>query len=107
MNCANCKKEITHFFGIDLCTDCLNNPVASRVENQKCSVSYDAERKQINGDDKTDHFNEPAFYTQSKRGIEKAWQALVKDFKSEMGMYDVARYLSERKIKVHTWCRVD
>jgi hypothetical protein len=76
-------------------------------QNKICSFEYRVNVKQISGRDLTDHFNEPACYTKSKRGLNKAWDAIVAAWTEETTMSDVGRIFSEYKIRYHYYYMVD
>lgn len=61
----------------------------------------------IHGEDITDTNNIPVFYTQSKRGIRRAWHELLKTFDEKMTMYAAARFLNDHGQKTHTYCAMD
>jgi hypothetical protein len=77
------------------------------LHNSKCAVEYDPERKQISGRDLTDRWNEPAFYSKTKRGIKNAWADLEACFSETTIAHDVMTFLEAYKIRTHYWCMVD
>jgi hypothetical protein len=77
------------------------------IKNEKCSIEYRPDKKEIFGRDLTDHYNDPAFYTESKRGIAKAWDQVVIHFHDNITMSQVCNILHEHKIKTHYWCMMD
>jgi hypothetical protein len=77
------------------------------LENDKTAICYDRGKKTIRGSDKTDVYNEPRFFTESKRGIEKAWQALTDQFTDETTMYGAINILLGNGIRSHSYCAVD
>ena len=77
------------------------------LRNEKTAIGYDEATKQISGDDFTDQYNMPAFYSKSKRGIAKAWATLEAAFTPETTMYEACRILSDNGIRTHSWCTVD
>jgi len=77
------------------------------LKNIRCSVEYDPERKQISGQDLTDGWNDPAFYSKSRRGIKVAWAEIKFKFTPETVMHDLLVILQDNNIKTHYWCMVD
>lgn len=60
----------------------------------------------ISGKDYSDQNNLPSFFTQNKRGIEKAFEELKKNYKN-MTFNEVIRFLNDKKLKVHYYCAID
>jgi len=56
------------------------------LSNTKTSITFDVADKQISGSDDTDGYNLPAFYSTSKRNLQKAWIALCDTFNDDMTM---------------------
>jgi len=77
------------------------------LQNQHCRVEYRQDDKQIFGEDLTDHNNDPAFYTKSKRGLKNAWEAITELWTEEVRMRDLMNICQDHKIKTHYWCMVD
>jgi len=77
------------------------------LQNTKCSAEYDPERKEIFGQDKTDHYNDPAFYSKTKRGIKAAWEEIKAKFTPETTMHDLLEICQAHNIRTHYWCMVD
>lgn len=77
------------------------------IENDKCRISFDLEKKEISGTDKEDQYNLPAFFTQSKRGLKKAAATLKVRFHPEMTMNQAILVLRNCKIKCHYYCQMD
>jgi len=77
------------------------------LSNDHCWLSYDAAGKQINGRDLRDRYNEPAFFSKSKRGIKSAWAALFDQFNETTTMHEAQRILIDNGIRCHSWCMVD
>mgnify|MGYP001589288920 CR=1 FL=1 len=77
------------------------------LHNSKCSVEYDAGKKSIDGRDLTDHYNEPAFYSKSKRGLKLAWADMIAKFTPQTTMHDLLVICQEHGIRCHYWCMVD
>jgi len=77
------------------------------LSNENCFIEYNVDKKEIFGRDKTDHFNDPAFYNTRKRGLQKAWKILTKAFTPETTMYQSIRILDDNGIRCHSWCMVD
>ena len=83
-----------------------------KLQNDKVTVTFNEEKKEIFGMDLTDPYNEPAFYNESVRGIKQAWASLAKAFNDQtvrdgITMYAVLRMLGENGIKTHSYCRVN
>jgi hypothetical protein len=76
------------------------------LKNDKCYIEFD-ENKEIFGRDLTDHYNDPAFYNKSIRGIKKAWEALTVAWNDNMRMYDAMGILRQNNIKTHSYCMMD
>jgi len=83
--------------------------MTTKLENSKTYVVYNPTEKRlrISGRDKTDHYNDPSFYSTSVRGIEKGWAALVAAWNENVGMYEAMRILGEHGIKTHSYCAMD
>jgi hypothetical protein len=66
-------------------------------------------RKEIFARDLTDLHNEPAIYTKTVRGIDKAWTAILATnlILTDMSLSDVNSVLREHKVRTHYWCMVD
>jgi hypothetical protein len=79
----------------------------SVLKNGNVSVEYDPEIKQIFGQDLTDKYNDPAFYSKTRRGIANAWADLEACFSESTTMHDVLTFLEAYKIRTHYWCMVD
>ncbi len=77
------------------------------LQNKKCSVEYQTDEKQIFIRDLTDHYNEPAAYSKSKRGLNKAWEAIKVVWTDTTTMHDVTDIFQTHNIKYHYWCMVD
>jgi hypothetical protein len=77
------------------------------LENSQCCLVYDDEKKEIFGQDRTDPYNDPAFYTKSKRGLAKAWNAMQTLWTVETSMHDALVICQAHKIRTHYWCMVD
>jgi hypothetical protein len=78
-----------------------------KLLNANVKIELRENGKKIFGEDLKDHNNLPAFYNVSKRGLKKAWEALVKAFNPNMGMYDAIQVLRDNGIKCHSWCMMD
>lgn len=80
-------------------------------ENVKITLRDDANFVELGmrivGRDLSDKFNEPTFFSQSKRNIDKAWEILVEKFTPATTMYQAMEILSQNKIKTHSYCAVD
>lgn len=76
------------------------------LKNFKCMVELKND-KEIFGRDLTDHYNDPAFYNKTSRGLKKAWVALTEKFNSNTTMNDVMNILEQHKIRTHSWCMMD
>lgn len=80
----------------------------SILKNKYCVIKYTKSRKEIFGRDLTDPNNDPAFYSKTKRGIDKAWNSVIGKFDNNTTMQDVINILmNENKIMCHSWCMMD
>lgn len=77
------------------------------LQNEKCIISYDEEKKEIFGRDLTDRYNDPAFYNKTVRGIKKAWLTLENSFTDSYTMFDSMRVLDDNNIRTHSYCMMD
>lgn len=84
--------------------------VAVRVlENGTTRVELTADFRgvQIGGDDKRDKFNEPRFFTTSKRGLVRAWVALCLAWTETMTLNEVERFIAAQGVRTHGYCAMD
>lgn len=79
----------------------------TELRNEKTVITYRPERKEIAGQDLTDLNNMPAFYTQTKRSIKKAWASLQENFNSETKMYDAMTLIEDAKVRTRSYCQMD
>lgn len=77
------------------------------LKNKYCCIEYRENDRQVFGRDLTDMMNEPAFFTKSKRGLKKAWDALTAAWNDANTMEDVIRFFGNNGIRTHYWCMVD
>lgn len=77
------------------------------LTNKNCAVEYREDDKEIFARDLTDHYNEPAMYTKTKRGLRNVWAALVLAWNENITMHDVIELCREYGIRTHYWCMVD
>ena len=77
------------------------------LSNEKTYVEYDPHRKHLYGKDLTDKWNEPTFFNRTKRGLDKAWLEIKKQFTDTTRMYDVIEIASNAGIRCHSYCAVD
>lgn len=77
------------------------------IENDKCRISIDLEKKELSGTDKMDQYNLPAFFNQNKRGLKKAFETLKAQFHPEMTMNQAILVLRDCGIKCHYYCMMD
>ena len=77
------------------------------LRNSNCIAKYDTIERTIDGRDLTDHYNEPAFYTKSKRGLKLAWTTMIARFTPQTTMQDLTAICQEHGIRYHYWCMVD
>jgi hypothetical protein len=77
------------------------------IKNEKVSIEYRPDRKEIFMQDLTDHNNDPAEYNTTRRGIAKAWAELQTVFNGVMTMHDVSTFLEARGIRMHYWFMMD
>lgn len=78
-----------------------------KISNAYCSFEYNPVEKTIDGDDKTDENNMPACYNKTRRGIKHAWDVLVEKFDRETTMYQALDILSDEKLRMRSFCRMD
>jgi hypothetical protein len=79
----------------------------NKLSNEYCSIKYNEEEKEINGQDLKDQNNCPAFYSESKRGIEKAWKILESFYKDDTTMQQAINILYNNGVKIHSYCMMD
>ena len=77
------------------------------LKNEKCIITYKEEQKEIFGRNLTDSYNEPAFYNNTKRSINKAWEALTEQFTENTRMYDAMKILENNNLRCHSYCMMD
>lgn len=77
------------------------------IKNNYCSVNYDKDNKKIRWKDLIDLNNEPSFFTQSERWLDKAFNEIQKEFGPNTKMWDVIDILKKYNIKVHQYCAID
>ena len=77
------------------------------LQNLKCSVEFDTERKEIFARDLSDHYNEPACYNKTRRNLKKAWEAVKASWASDTTLHDVIDTLRQHGIRTHYWCMMD
>lgn len=77
------------------------------LTNKQCTIEYNKAEKKINGIDHTDVYNDPAFYSKSKRGLDKAWDLLSATFDERSTMSRCINVLWSAKITCHSYCRMD
>ena len=78
----------------------------SKLQNNQVVVEWER-NKQIVGRDLVDTNNLPAFYTTTKRGVEKIWEFVNSEFTPETTLSDVMDILYKYNIKYHYWCMMD
>lgn len=79
----------------------------NKLITENCSIEYRPEDKQVFCRDFTDKDNEPAFYSTSKRGLVKAFEALAEVWNDSFTLHKTAEFLHERGIRTHYWCMMD
>ena len=79
----------------------------TRLNNLLVSVEIREDKKEVFARDLTDQYNEPAMYTTSKRGLNKAIEALKASFSETTNFHAVLNTLRDNGIKTHTWCMMD
>lgn len=77
------------------------------LSNEHCYIEYREDEKSLFGRDRTDGFNEPAFYTQTKRGIKNAWASIEQTFGPQTTMHDLMNCCTAAGVRTHYWCMVD
>ena len=80
---------------------------ATQLINSKCRITYDKLSKEIFGSDLLDQWNEPKFFSRSRRGLEKAWAVLQDSFTEDTSMEKVRDILRNCNIYTHYYCAVD
>jgi len=78
----------------------------TELSNSFCTAKYNSVENRINGQDLKDQNNLPAFFTRKKRGVKKAWEALVEVF-DENTTYSKALNILRGFTSVHDYCRMD
>jgi hypothetical protein len=81
--------------------------IKSTLQNSQCCVEYSAEEKEVFCRDLTDHYNEPAFYTKSKRGLKAAWEQVKREWTESTKLHDVQDIMRKNGVKTHYWCMMD
>lgn len=79
----------------------------TKLQNNLVSIEIKEDEKDIFALDLTDHYNEPAMISRSKRGIEKAIDAIKESFSEKTRLYDVISILQKNNVRTHCWCMVD
>lgn len=77
------------------------------LKNKYCNIEYNEAEKSISGNDLTDTYNLPCFYTTRKRNIKKAWTELAKEFNAITTMYDAMDILNKYNLRCHSWDSMD
>lgn len=75
--------------------------------NSNCSIVFRPEEKEVFCRDFTDRNNDPAFYNKSKRGLAKAFEALVVAWDDSFTLRKASDFLNEHGIRTHYWCMMD
>jgi hypothetical protein len=75
------------------------------LENAHVRIEY--RDRGISGRDKTDKFNEPAFFTKNKRGLDRQWLHLVGAFNDDTTFRAAINVIREQGAKVHDYCAMD
>jgi hypothetical protein len=92
------------------CGTCPQESIPSdpnKLDNGNVAIAYDRDKKEVFLSDKTDHYNQPAAYTKTKRGLAKAWDALSAAFHAGMTLSAACDILHKCGVRTHYWCRVD
>ena len=82
-------------------------PIQWRLENKQMHATYNTETKEVFMADLTDVWNCPAEFTQTKRGLRKAWAALCNQFTDKTTIGAASQIFSGCGIRTHYWCMVD
>ena len=77
------------------------------LNNSHVEIIFNDEEMRINGSDRDDKNNYPAFFTQNKRGIKKQWEILKSQFNKDTTFSKSFWILSDNGAKVHQWCSMD
>lgn len=73
------------------------------LSGSKAVFAFEPADKVIRGADIEDQANLPRCYSETKRGIEKAWQALLEAWNEDMTMYGAMKVLEAHKIRMHDY----
>ena len=77
------------------------------IWNEKMSVTYRIDSKEIVGRDLTDPFNEPAFYSTSKRNIKNAFTLLEQQVTEETTMHKAMQIIGLAGVNTRSYCMMD
>ena len=77
----------------------------TEIQNENCRFSIDSHG--ISGRDLKDRNNEPSCYNETKRGLNKAWQALLEAFNDLTTMNSGSDILEANGIRMHYYCAMD
>lgn len=77
--------------------------------NEKVTITYREDERQLSFRDKTDPYNEPAGYSKKVRGIKKAVEFLEKEFLNEQYSFDgiISKLDDLFDLNIHTYCAMD
>lgn len=81
--------------------------VPTTLTNALVTATYRANTNDVFARDLTDRFNEPAFYTKTKRGLAKAWANVAANFTDRTTHNDLMRMFSDAGVRYHYWCMMD
>jgi hypothetical protein len=86
------------------------NNTTDTIDAPHVQVVYRRSDKSITAYDKDDQFNEPAAYTERKRGLDKIWAAVQEAAEKSDGALtfrDVLAVFTQHGMPYHYWCRMD
>lgn len=75
--------------------------------NKYCVISYDPIEMDFSGSDLTDHYNEPRFFNKTRRSHKKAFENLKDNFNGTTKFSDAISILTEKGIRIHSYCAMD
>jgi hypothetical protein len=85
----------------------ITEGTTTTLRNDLVKIEYREDRKEIFVRDLEDRNNDPAFYTKTRRGIKKAWAAMVAEFNDTFTLYNAHKVCERNNIGTHYWCMVD
>lgn len=77
------------------------------LSNKWTTMTYRIEDKKIVGADLSDPWNEPRCYSETRRGISKAWETLKAQWNEDTTMSQAMNILWDNKIRMHSYFAMD